>query len=210
MSGDTAKQFRFDEDGMEDSVDGSMQFEPSYDPTMYTSLIDDSMDAGLLMNDTLQSPHAYNQQPDLKRGGNGKPESRKKSYVLIRKHMQRQEKFDLSQRLREHYKEAFWNTLLIIYIILCESSIKMFNCATVDDKKYLWYAGDIECYYTSQYVFIAVFCALLLFPFYIIYALWKLRGSLSQWRRIKYAAFTMSYRSSKWYYEAVMMFRRVI
>ena len=202
----------------EEYEDKSLQFEPSYDPTLHTSIWDgddDSMGAGLLSNDTLHSikleqDMTINKSSSIISDNKNNKKSHKKSYQLIRKHIKRQEKFDLAQLLREHYKEAWWNTLLIIYIVVCESSIKMFNCASVGNKQYLWYAGSVECFTIWNYLFIAIFLILLLFPFYIVYSLWKLRGSLSQWRRIKFAAFTMSYRRKCWYYESVMMFRRIM
>eukprot|EP01083_Nonionella_stella_P235884 829000_1 len=192
-------QFSYDLDELE--------YEPSYSSRQDGSAAD--MTLGLINNDAL----AIQDMSDIASRASSvdDPNAHHKGYQLIRKHLKQQKRFDPAQRVRDHYKDAVYNSLLIVYIVVCESTIKMFNCAALNDgKSYLWYSGNTACYDNMNYIFMALFGVLLLFPFYILYSLWKLRGSLAVWRRIKYPSFTMSYRRKCWYYEAVMMCRRII
>eukprot|EP01084_Bolivina_argentea_P053271 97788_1 len=79
----------------------------------------------------------------------------------------------VNNRSKCNFNETYLTVLSIIYLLLCESSLKMFNCQAVDGKLYLWNAGDYQCYTFIQYAFMIVFAIFILFPFYVLYLLWK-------------------------------------
>ena len=135
----------------------------------------------------------------------------------------------LGASIESHFLDAFWNAILILYITIAQSAIKMFNCSTVANESYLWYAGEHKCGLWWQYPFILLFIVVLLFPFYIVWTLWRLKrrsaiskrtgerkvfelskDKLERKRRRLYAAFTATYRTNCWWYEAVMMGRRLV
>ena len=77
--------------------------------------------------------------------------------------------YNIRNKIRANFHEAFWNSLLIVYLLICESSIKMFNCSKIDDNSdilYLWYAGSNQCYESYQIFFIILFSTFLLFSGY--------------------------------------------
>ncbi|ETO18478.1 hypothetical protein RFI_18787, partial [Reticulomyxa filosa] len=121
-----------------------------------------------------------------------------------------------SQKIRKHFHEALWNSVLITYIVVGESVIKMINCKQVDGTYYLWNAGDITCYHTWQLIFVALYIGIILFPVFMFVRLFMLgrkvksREAASKLRYEKYAAFTMTYTPKRWWYESVMMGRRIL
>ena len=91
--------------------------------------------------------------------------------------------------------------------------MKLFNCGSVDDKLYLWYSGENECFSgiwaVVQIAFIIIFAVLSLFPLFTWYLLSGLREN-SKERRERYPALVVTYRPRCWYYESIMMTRRIV
>ena len=100
-------------------------------------------------------------------------------------------------------------------------------------KYYLWYAGEYECYNWWQIPFMILFVAILLFPFYIVVRLWTLKqDTMEYWnkktglksirtielnpdkvahkRHRLYSAFSSSYTNNCWWYESIMIGRRIV
>eukprot|EP01083_Nonionella_stella_P144083 449166_1 len=142
---------------------------------------------------------------------------------MMRKEIRKEKSLNFAQKLRKHASQAAWNVFLILYITLCQGCINLFNCAKVGDKRYLWYSGENECWVgvnaAIQSIAVICFVALAAFPIYIVWRLRKLsshymnKHHLKQTEikdlRKKHAVFVTSYKSECWYYEAVLMLRRI-
>ncbi|ETO23867.1 hypothetical protein RFI_13301, partial [Reticulomyxa filosa] len=91
----------------------------------------------------------------------------------------------------------------------------MFNCKKINGEFYLWNAGSLKCYEPWQFVFVGIYGLVLLFPILICWRLWRLSQEYDetvvvQVRYLNYAAFTRSYSKRSWWYESVMMGRRIL
>ena len=142
---------------------------------------------------------------------------------------------NLSDSIVRFFNDAFWNSILIIYMPIAESTIKMFNCSHIKHEKkyYLWYAGEYECLQWWQYPFIILFVIILIFPFFIVIRLHGLRKDTQEYRNKKtgetsvkiielpedklahkrhrlYSAFTANYCDKCWWYESIMIGRRIV
>merc|ERR1711879_709247 len=73
--------------------------------------------------------------------------------------------------------------------------------------------GDTPCFSglwgMAQIFFAVSFGILSLFPLLTWYLLWKLRKSPKE-RREKYPALVCTYREKRWFYESIMMARRIV
>eukprot|EP01083_Nonionella_stella_P284525 968693_1 len=142
----------------------------------------------------------------------------------MQKEVRKQNSLNFAQKLRQNASQAAWNVFLISYITLCQSCINLFNCATVGDTRYLWYSGENECWVGGvnrliQSISVFTFGLLCLFPIYIVFRLHKLSAHYKNKHhlakeeindlRMKHAVFLASYKSDCWYYEAVLMLRRI-
>merc|ERR1712061_380868 len=99
----------------------------------------------------------------------------------MRKEIAKQKTLNFMQKIRTNFHEAGWNTFLIVYIEICTSCIKMFNCSKVDGKWYLWYSGQYECFTMDekgpiQAAFLFMFICLMAFPIYVYYTLRRLQN----------------------------------
>eukprot|EP01084_Bolivina_argentea_P173799 301072_1 len=163
---------------------------------------EDSMQSGLLDNDILHSSIHSTSSAKLSMS------------TVMRREIAKQASLNWAQKIRENFNQAATNAFLIVYIVLCNSCIKMFNCSKVDGKSWLWYAGENQCWdggknSAIQGIFLLLFLILCMFPFFMLYKLQKYRNN-SRTRRKKYSAFVTSYRPRCWYYESVMMTRRIV
>ena len=81
-------------------------------------------------------------------------------------------------------------------------------CALFHTRENERYAGEVTCFTVWQYGFMAFYTALIFFPLIILWLLYNAQYELL--RRKQYASLCIVYKKDCWFYESILMGRRII
>ena len=90
-----------------------------------------------------------------------------------------------NNRLNDNLLDTFWNAILIVYMTIAHSTMKIISCCEIDGVYYMWYAGQHKCSdYWWRSLFIILFICITIFPIGIVFALWYIRQPLNKANKI--------------------------